>query len=216
MGPRNQDSQQLTHHQSSLTWREATDPAPPTLHLSPKSLLVSCLTHLGVATAVHKTPIWKLHLTWRRRILSTSPTLGCDCQSQGSGGRWSRIAGGHGWQESCHSRTGSWATGKKGPGPCPIRAHLLGGCCHGEALALSPSKTCKVRVIMKSFSFVWLFATLWTIAHQVPPSMGFSRQEYWSGLSFPSPGNLPDPGIKPRSLTLQADSLPSEPPGKPT
>ena len=47
--------------------------------------------------------------------------------------------------------------------------------------------------------------------HQAPPSMGFSRQEYWSGLLFPSPGNLPNPGIEPRSLALQADSLPSEP-----
>jgi len=46
--------------------------------------------------------------------------------------------------------------------------------------------------------------------------MGFSRQEYWSGLPFPSPGDLPDPGIKPRSPTLQADALTSEPPGKPT
>ena len=46
--------------------------------------------------------------------------------------------------------------------------------------------------------------------HQAPPSVGFSRQEYWSGLPFPSPGNLPDPGIEPRSSTLQADSLPSE------
>ena len=45
--------------------------------------------------------------------------------------------------------------------------------------------------------------------------MGFSRQEYWSGLSFPLPGDLPDPGIKPGSSALQADSLPSEPPGKP-
>ena len=50
--------------------------------------------------------------------------------------------------------------------------------------------------------------------HQAPPSMGFSRQEYWSGLPFPSPGDLPDPGIKPRSSALQADALPSEPPGK--
>ena len=56
--------------------------------------------------------------------------------------------------------------------------------------------------------------TPWTVAHQAPPSMEFSRQEYWSGLSFPSPGDLPDPGIKPRSPTLQADTLPSEPPGK--
>ena len=53
------------------------------------------------------------------------------------------------------------------------------------------------------------------ITCQAPLSMGFSRQEYWKGLPFPSPGNLLDPGIKPRSLALQADSLPSEPPGKP-
>ena len=53
------------------------------------------------------------------------------------------------------------------------------------------------------------------IAHQVPPSMGFSRQEYWSGLPFPSPGALPNPGIKPGSPTLQADSVPTEPRGKP-
>ena len=46
--------------------------------------------------------------------------------------------------------------------------------------------------------------------------MGFSRQEYWSGLPFPSPGDLPNPGIEPRSPTLQADALPSEPPGNPT
>ena len=57
--------------------------------------------------------------------------------------------------------------------------------------------------------------TPWTIAYQAPLSMGFSRQEYWSELPFPSPGNLPDPGIKPGSPALQADSLPTEPPGKP-
>ena len=55
---------------------------------------------------------------------------------------------------------------------------------------------------------------LWTLAHQAPPSMGFSRQEYWSGLPFPSPGDLPDPGIEARSPTLQADALTSVPPGK--
>ena len=64
-------------------------------------------------------------------------------------------------------------------------------------------------------SRVRLFATLWTVAHQDPTSMGFSRQEYWNGLPFPSPEDLPDPGIKPRSPTLEADSLTSEPPGKP-
>ena len=57
--------------------------------------------------------------------------------------------------------------------------------------------------------------TPWTIAYQAPPSMGFSRQECWSGLPFPSPGDLPDPGIKPGSPALQADALPSETPGKP-
>ena len=64
-----------------------------------------------------------------------------------------------------------------------------------------------------------LYPTLcnpWTVAHQAPLSMGFSRQEYWSGLPFPSPGDLPNPGIKPGSPALQADPLPSEPPGKPS
>ena len=68
---------------------------------------------------------------------------------------------------------------------------------------------------VKSFSRLWLFANSWTAAYQAPPSMGFSRQEYWRGLPFPSPGDLPDPGIKSRSPALQADSLLSEPPGKP-
>ena len=67
---------------------------------------------------------------------------------------------------------------------------------------------------VKSLSHVRLFATLWTVAHHAPLSMGFSRQEYWSGLLFPSPGDLPDPGIEPGSPALQADALTSEPPGK--
>ena len=72
----------------------------------------------------------------------------------------------------------------------------------------------KVKVKVKSLSRVRLFATPWTVAYQGPLSMGFSRQEYWSGVPFPSPGNLPNTGIKPRSLTLWVDALPSEPPGK--
>ena len=68
---------------------------------------------------------------------------------------------------------------------------------------------------MKSFSSVPLFATPWTIAYKAPPSMGFSREEYWSGLPFPSSGHLPNPGIEPGSPALQTDTLPSEPPGKP-
>ena len=66
---------------------------------------------------------------------------------------------------------------------------------------------------VKSLSRVRLFATPWTVAYQAPPSMGFSRQEYWSGLLFPSPGDLPNPGIKPKSPALQADALTSELPG---
>ena len=68
---------------------------------------------------------------------------------------------------------------------------------------------------MKVLSRVWLFVTPWTVAHQAPLSMEFSRQEYWSGLPFPSPGDLPDPGIEPRSPTLQADTSSTEPPGNP-
>ena len=70
---------------------------------------------------------------------------------------------------------------------------------------------------MKLLNRVLLFATPWTVAYKAPLSMEFSRQEYWSGLPFSSPGDLPDPGIEPRSPTLQADTLSSEPPeGKPT
>ena len=65
------------------------------------------------------------------------------------------------------------------------------------------------------FLHVQLFVTLWTVTRQAPLSMRFFRQEYWSGLPFPSPGDLPDPGIEPMSPALQADSLLSEQPGKP-
>ena len=64
-------------------------------------------------------------------------------------------------------------------------------------------------------SHVQLFATPWNVACQTPLSMGFSRQGYWDGMPFPFPGDLPDPGIEPGSLALQAYSLPSELPGKP-
>ena len=64
--------------------------------------------------------------------------------------------------------------------------------------------------LLSCFSCVQVFVTPWTIACQVPLSMEFSRQEYWSGWPFPSPGDLPDPGIKTRAPALQADSLPIE------
>ena len=79
-------------------------------------------------------------------------------------------------------------------------------------------KTKKVKV--ESLSRVQLFGTPWTVAYQVPPSIRFSRQEYWSGLPFPSPGYLPNPGIEPtspalqQSPTLQVVSLSTKPPGK--
>ena len=74
---------------------------------------------------------------------------------------------------------------------------------------------CTVKVKVKSLSHVRLFVTPWTVTYQALRSTGFSRQEYWSGLPFPSPGDLPNPGIKPGSPVLQTDALPSEPLGKP-
>ena len=68
---------------------------------------------------------------------------------------------------------------------------------------------------MLSHCHVQLFEIPRTLAHQAPQSMGFSRQEYWNELPFSSPGDLPNPGIEPRSRTLQVDSLPAEPQGKP-
>ena len=72
-----------------------------------------------------------------------------------------------------------------------------------------------MKVKVKLLSRARLFATPWTVVYQASPSMGFSSQEYWSGLPFPSPGNLSDPGIKLWSPALKVDSLPTEAPGKP-
>ena len=68
-----------------------------------------------------------------------------------------------------------------------------------------------MKVKVKLLSHVRLFATPWTVAHQTPQSMEFSRQEYWSVLPLPSPGDLPNPGIEPGSPASQADSLQAEP-----
>ena len=87
-----------------------------------------------------------------------------------------------------------------------------------RAVSLGPTPYNKLFYKSKcqSLSCVCLFATPWTKAHQGPLSMEFSRQEYWSGCPFfSSPGDLPNPGVKPRSPLLQADSWLSEPPGKP-
>ena len=74
---------------------------------------------------------------------------------------------------------------------------------------------CVCVCVCVKFSVMSDSATLWTVARQAPLSMGFSKQEYWSGLPFPSPGHLPNPGIEPGSPALQADALSSEPLGKP-
>ena len=69
-------------------------------------------------------------------------------------------------------------------------------------------------VCARSLSCVQLFVTPWTVAYQAPLSMGFPKQEYWRGLSFPSPGDLPDPGIEPTSSALAGGFIITEPPGK--
>ena len=80
---------------------------------------------------------------------------------------------------------------------------------------LSFNSKSQVKVLVTQSCLI--FCNPWAIAHQAPLSVRFPRQEYWSGLPFPSPADLPDPGIEPMSPAkeLQADSLPSEPPGKP-
>ena len=86
----------------------------------------------------------------------------------------------------------------------------------GQRMGINPTSPSKKRKKekMKSLSCVQLFVTSWTVAYQASLSMGFSRQEYWSELPFPSPGDLPDPEIEPMSPALEADALTSEPPGK--
>ena len=93
-------------------------------------------------------------------------------------------------------------------------SRIAGRCFTNWAIREAYLKYKKMKVKVKLLSHVWLFATPWTVAHQASPSLGFSRQDYWSGLPFPSPGELPDPAIEPRSPALQADALTSEPPGK--
>ena len=78
-----------------------------------------------------------------------------------------------------------------------------------EFLVIYPKLSDKFSSV-QSLSHVRLFATSWTVAYQAPPSMEYSRQEYWSGLPFPSPGDLPDPGIESKSPALQANSLLTE------
>ena len=113
-------------------------------------------------------------------------------------------------------KAGGWCGQKRSP---LLNSFLLSGRQRRRDLPKQRrTMTHKMKVKVKSLSRVWLFATPWTVAYQAPLSMGFSRQgyrqEYWSGLPFPSPGDLPNPGIEPRSPALPADALPPEPPGK--
>ena len=146
--------------------------------------------------------------------------------------------GGHGnpLQHSClenphgqRSLAGYSPQGLKKPNTTEwLNIYTHSGCCGTRQSAPSPARTCQGKItgtgdpcgvlnseVKWSCSVVSDSANPWTVAYQDPPSMGFSRQEYWSGLLFPSPGDLPDPGIEPRSPALQADTLLSEPPGKP-
>ena len=83
------------------------------------------------------------------------------------------------------------------------------------SLLMLPHHISLLRLMVFKWSRWVVSDSLRPVAHQAPPSMGFSRQGYWGGLPFPSRGDLPDPGIEPRSPALQADALTSEPPGKP-
>ena len=85
----------------------------------------------------------------------------------------------------------------------------------GSVNGLGNQKETLVAVVIHLLSHVQLFATLWTVAHQAPLSMGFSRQEYWCGLSFPSPRHLAEPETKPISPVLTGRFFTAEPPGKP-
>ena len=85
------------------------------------------------------------------------------------------------------------------PTLCPKLCSLCLLCCLTSRLISIIFLNSVCVCILSHFSHVWLFVTLWTIAHQVPLFMGFSRQEYWNGLLCPPPGDLHDPGIKPRS-----------------
>ena len=92
-----------------------------------------------------------------------------------------------------------------------IQIYILHMCFHVLYLNILPCAVCCAESLSRALHFV----TPWTVAHQAPLSMEFSRQECWSGLPCPSPGDPPNLGIEPRSPTLQGDPLPSEPPGKP-
>ena len=140
---------------------------------------------------------------------SAIPLEGRDQDRSSCYSKWGTSLGGHrGWagpksQQAAHSH-----------GPYPAS-----GATSKQTVECVSSKKgfmC-LNAMLNRFSCVWLFARLWTVAQQTPLSMGFSKQEYWSGLPCPSPGDPPNPGTEPESLTcpaLASRSLPLAPPGK--
>ena len=91
----------------------------------------------------------------------------------------------------------------------------VNGCGCESVLHASLLRSVVVIALVESLSRVRLFVTPWTVAHQAPLSMGFPREEHWSGLPFPSPGDLTDPGIEPASPALAGRFFPTEAPGEP-
>ena len=92
---------------------------------------------------------------------------------------------------------------------------LCSSCCFYLPELRGLTKVVYVSALCCVLSHVWLSVTPWTVAHQAPLSMGFSRQEYWSGVPYPTPGDLPDPGINTASLALASEFFTAVPPGKP-
>ena len=140
---------------------------------------------------------------------TSSPTgsscLGCPWGCQRGSGTQQRT----GWTASTQRPPGAGKGGRS-----RMRCKSVKYICVHEWISFPVISVC----VLSRFSCVQLFAIPWTVAHQAPPSMGFSRQEYWNGLPFPSPGDLPDPGIELASLTspsLAMGSLPPAPSGKP-
>ena len=131
-------------------------------------------------------PLFGARATWRRKPLVSHTLCSCRCEryipiaaTRVNGHILSNFARSANTNEKCSGQRGTWGHFSHGP-------HF--------------SNIMEVKV--KTLSRVWLFATPWTAAYQAPPSIGISRQEYWSGLPCPCPGDLPNPGIEPGSPTL--------------
>ena len=111
------------------------------------------------------------------------------------------------------SEVAQWCPTLSDPMDCSPPGSSVHGIFQARALEWGAIALSVFVCMLSQFSRVQLFVTPWSVARQAPLSMGFSRQEYWSGLPFPSPGDLPDPGIEPRSPASEADALTCEPPG---